>query len=89
MKLDKNLVPFLFPHLFLLAKFTSWIFQEGLARMEKKKKWDSMERKVALDNLEKFQDEARADRRGLWVHGDIESDDEDVVLPAKKAGGRR
>ena len=74
---------------FLLAKFTSWIFQEGLARIEKKKKWDSMERKVALDNLEKFQDEARADRRGLWVHGDIESDDEDVVLPAKKAGGRR
>ncbi|KAF9671798.1 hypothetical protein SADUNF_Sadunf12G0086100 [Salix dunnii] len=65
------------------------LVQEGLARIEKRKKWDSMERKVALDNLEKFQDEARADRRGLWVHGDIESDDEDVVLPAKKAGGRR
>ncbi|XP_011003528.1 PREDICTED: staphylococcal nuclease domain-containing protein 1-like [Populus euphratica] len=65
------------------------LVQEGLARIEKKKKWDSMERKVALDNLEKFQDEARSDRRGLWVHGDIESDDEDVVLPAKKAGGRR
>ncbi|KAL9335500.1 hypothetical protein Peur_072681 [Populus x canadensis] len=65
------------------------LVQEGLSRIEKKKKWDSMERKVALDNLEKFQDEARADRRGLWVHGDIESDDEDVVLPAKKAGGRR
>ncbi|KAJ6882657.1 hypothetical protein NC651_029052 [Populus alba x Populus x berolinensis] len=65
------------------------LVQEGLARIEKRKKWDSMERKVALDNLEKFQDEARADRHGLWVHGDIESDDEDVVLPAKKAGGRR
>ncbi|KAL3575563.1 hypothetical protein D5086_023664 [Populus alba] len=65
------------------------LVQEGLARIEKRKKWDSTERKVALDNLEKFQDEARADRRGLWVHGDIESDDEDVVLPAKKAGGRR
>jgi staphylococcal nuclease domain-containing protein 1 len=52
------------------------------------RKWDSMERKVALENLEKFQDEARVDRRGLWVHGDIESDDEDV-LPVKKTGGRR
>eukprot|EP00258_Populus_trichocarpa_P022260 XP_024438279.1 ribonuclease TUDOR 1 isoform X2 [Populus trichocarpa] len=41
------------------------LVQEGLARIEKKKKWDSIERKVALDNLEKFQDEARADRRGL------------------------
>ncbi|KAJ6748290.1 RIBONUCLEASE [Salix purpurea] len=65
------------------------LVQEGLARIEKRKRWDSMERKVALDDLEKFQDEARADRRGLWVHGDIESDDEDVVLPAKKAAGRR
>ncbi|KAG5223298.1 nuclease domain-containing protein [Salix suchowensis] len=65
------------------------LVQEGLARIEKRKRWDSMERKVALDDLEKFQDEARADRRGLWVHGDIESDDEDVVLPAKKAAGLR
>ncbi|KAG6747300.1 hypothetical protein POTOM_049698 [Populus tomentosa] len=64
------------------------LVQEGLARIEKMRKWDSMERKVALENLEKFQDEARADRRGLWVHGDIESDDEDV-LPVKKTGGRR
>ncbi|KAJ6869386.1 hypothetical protein NC651_034205 [Populus alba x Populus x berolinensis] len=64
------------------------LVQEGLARIEKMRKWDLMERKVALENLEKFQDEARADRRGLWVHGDIESDDEDV-LPVKKTGGRR
>ncbi|KAJ6339433.1 hypothetical protein OIU77_007407 [Salix suchowensis] len=64
------------------------LVQEGLARIEKVRKWDSMERKVALENLEKFQDEARADRRGLWVHGDIESDEEDV-LPVKKTGGRR
>ncbi|CAK7336878.1 unnamed protein product [Dovyalis caffra] len=64
------------------------LVQEGLARIEKRKKWDSMDRKVALDNLEKFQDEARADRRGLWVHGDIESDDEEVI-PVKKAGSRR
>ncbi|KAJ6875945.1 ribonuclease TUDOR 1 [Populus alba x Populus x berolinensis] len=64
------------------------LVQEGLARIEKMRKWDSIERKVALENLEKFQDEARADRRGLWVHGDIESDDEDV-LPVKKTGGRR
>ncbi|WCJ36376.1 TUDOR-SN protein 1 [Euphorbia peplus] len=63
--------------------------QEGLARIEKRKKWDSKDRQVALDNLEKFQDEARADRRGMWMYGDIQSDDDEVAPQAKKTGGRR
>ncbi|KDP22512.1 hypothetical protein JCGZ_26343 [Jatropha curcas] len=63
--------------------------QEGLARIEKRKKWDSKERQVALDNLEKFQDEARSARRGIWVYGDIQSDDEDMAPPVRKTGGRR
>lgn len=65
------------------------MLQEGLSRIEKKKRWDSKDRQVALDNLEKFQDEARTDRRGMWQYGDIQSDDEDVAPPVRKPGGRR
>ncbi|EEF51666.1 ebna2 binding protein P100, putative [Ricinus communis] len=65
------------------------LVQEGLARIEKRKKWDPKDRQVALDNLEKFQDEARSARRGIWVYGDIQSDDEDVAPPVRKSGGRR
>ncbi|CAN1242042.1 Ribonuclease TUDOR 1 [Linum perenne] len=66
------------------------LVQEGLARIEKKRKWDPRDRQVALDNLEKFQDEARSGRRGMWVYGDVQSDDEDEGAPqARKAGGGR
>ncbi|CAI0449766.1 unnamed protein product [Linum tenue] len=66
------------------------LVQEGLARIEKRRKWDQKDRKVALDNLEKFQDEARSARRGMWEYGDVESDEEDVAAPpARKAGGGR
>uniref|UniRef100_A0A2P2MH02 Ribonuclease n=2 Tax=Rhizophora mucronata TaxID=61149 RepID=A0A2P2MH02_RHIMU len=65
------------------------LVQEGLARIEKRRKWDSKDKKVALDNLEKFQDEARAARHGMWVYGDIQSDEEDTAPPVRKAGGRR
>lgn len=67
----------------------SKIFQEGLGRLEKRKRWDSKDRQLALDNLEKFQEEARTDRRGMWRYGDIQSDDEESGPPARKAGGRR
>ncbi|KAJ8752668.1 hypothetical protein K2173_005557 [Erythroxylum novogranatense] len=63
--------------------------QEGLARIEKRRKWEPKERQVALDNLEKFQDEARSGRCGMWVYGDVQSDDEDMAPPARKPGGRR
>ncbi|GMY15245.1 ribonuclease TUDOR 1 [Fagus crenata] len=65
------------------------ILQEGLARTEKRKKWDHKDRQLALDNLEKFQDEARTARRGMWQYGDIQSDDEDTGPPVRKAGGGR
>ncbi|XP_050226106.1 ribonuclease TUDOR 1 [Mercurialis annua] len=64
------------------------LLQEGLARLEKRKKWDSKDRQASFGILEKYQDEARSARRGMWEYGDIESDDEDVA-PARKAGGRR
>ncbi|KAF2321361.1 hypothetical protein GH714_040435 [Hevea brasiliensis] len=56
---------------------------------DRKEQEVARERQVALDNLEKFQDEARADRRGIWMYGDIQSDDEEMAPPARKVGGRR
>ncbi|XP_019416742.1 PREDICTED: ribonuclease TUDOR 1-like isoform X2 [Lupinus angustifolius] len=65
------------------------ILQEGLARTEKRNRWDKRERQLALDNLENFQEEAKTSRRGIWQYGDIQSDDEDTAPPARKAGGRK
>ncbi|XP_027338494.1 ribonuclease TUDOR 1-like [Abrus precatorius] len=67
------------------------MLQEGLARTEKRNRWDRKERQLAFDNLEMFQEEARTSRRGMWQYGDIQSDDEDTAPPPRKAttGGRR
>ncbi|MED6168153.1 Translin-1 [Stylosanthes scabra] len=65
------------------------MLQEGLARLEKRNRWDRRERQQALDNLEKFQAEAKTSRRGMWQYGDIQSDDEDTAPPARKSGGRK
>lgn len=61
----------------------------GLARLEKLKKWDSKERKSAIDNLEEFQEEAKKSRSGMWQYGDVQSDDEDSAPPLRKAAGKR
>ena len=63
--------------------------QAGLARLEKLKRWDSRERKSAIDNLEEFQEEAKKSRSGMWEYGDIQSDDEDSGPPARKPAGKR
>ncbi|KAL5174137.1 Ribonuclease TUDOR 1 [Glycine soja] len=65
------------------------MLQEGLARLEKRNRWDRKERQQALDNLDPFQGEARTNRCGMWQYGDIQSDDEDTAPPARKAGGRK
>ncbi|KAK7318358.1 hypothetical protein RJT34_03057 [Clitoria ternatea] len=65
------------------------MLQEGLARLEKRNRWDRKEKQLALDNLETFQGEARTSRRGIWQYGDVESDDEDTAPPARKAGGKK
>ncbi|KAL4383252.1 hypothetical protein GQ457_15G007210 [Hibiscus cannabinus] len=67
------------------------MLKEGLARLEKRKKWESKERKLMLNKLEEFQQEAKTGRRGIWQYGDVDSDDEDTLPPvaAKKTGGRR
>ncbi|KAL2939573.1 Ribonuclease TUDOR 1 [Bienertia sinuspersici] len=61
----------------------------GLARLEKLKRWDSKERKSAIDNLEEFQEEAKKGRIGMWQYGDIQSDEEDNAPPPRKAAGKR
>ncbi|XVE56474.1 hypothetical protein DITRI_Ditri04bG0013100 [Diplodiscus trichospermus] len=67
------------------------MLQEGLSRLEKRKRWESKDRKSVLDSLDSFQSEAKTARRGIWQYGDVESDDEDTLPPiaAKKTGGRK
>ncbi|CAL9178588.1 unnamed protein product [Musa hybrid cultivar] len=66
------------------------MLQEGLARLDRKKKWDTRERKAALDGLEEFQAKAKRERLKIWQYGDIQSDDEELAPPPpRKAGGRR
>ncbi|CAA3011936.1 staphylococcal nuclease domain-containing 1-like [Olea europaea subsp. europaea] len=65
------------------------MLQDGLARLEKRRKWESKDRQLAMDELEKFQTEARDKRLRMWEYGDIESDDEDSAPPLRKAAGKR
>ncbi|KAJ0973495.1 hypothetical protein J5N97_021454 [Dioscorea zingiberensis] len=64
------------------------MLQEGLARLERRKRWDTKERQSALDNLEEFQTKAKKERLKMWQYGDVQSDDEDSGPPTRKAGGR-
>ncbi|KAI4998574.1 hypothetical protein ZWY2020_053916 [Hordeum vulgare] len=60
------------------------MLEEGLARLERGKRWDTKERKTALENLEQFQEKAKKERLRLWQYGDVESDEEEQA-----PGGRR
>ncbi|CAN8264740.1 unnamed protein product [Cochlearia groenlandica] len=61
------------------------MLQEGIARMEKRRKWEHKHKLTTLDALEKYQDEARKSRTGIWQYGDVQSDDEDSA-PVRKPG---
>lgn len=63
--------------------------QEGFARLERSKRWDTRERKTALQNLEQFQEKAKKERQRIWQYGDVESDEEEQAPAARKPGGRR
>ncbi|XP_077226647.1 ribonuclease TUDOR 1-like [Tasmannia lanceolata] len=65
------------------------MLQEGLARLERRKRWDTKERQSALDNLEEHQAKAKRERLKMWQYGDIQSDEEDSAPPVRKAGGGR
>lgn len=64
------------------------MLQEGLAKLERKMKWDASERKAALDKLEEFQEKAKKGRLGIWQYGDVESDEEELAPSTRKPGGR-
>ncbi|XP_051119159.1 ribonuclease TUDOR 2-like [Andrographis paniculata] len=66
----------------------SILLQEGLARLEKKRRFEPRDRLQSLEELEAFQKEARVKRYGMWEYGDIASDDEEAP-PARKAAGKR
>ncbi|MBA0818395.1 hypothetical protein Gohar_019634 [Gossypium harknessii] len=42
------------------------ILKDGLARLEKRMKWESNERKLMLNKLEECQKEAKTGWRGMW-----------------------
>ncbi|KAL2643329.1 hypothetical protein R1flu_010916 [Riccia fluitans] len=62
------------------------VLEAGLARVEKKGRWDTVDKKTALESLEEHQESARKSRLNIWQYGDVYSDDEDV--PARGGGGR-
>ncbi|XP_057767720.1 ribonuclease TUDOR 1 [Salvia miltiorrhiza] len=64
------------------------MLQEGLARLEKRRRWEPKDKQLAMDELEKFQTEAREKRLGMWEYGDIASD-EDEAPPLRKAAGKK
>ncbi|BAS78969.1 Os02g0523500, partial [Oryza sativa Japonica Group] len=65
------------------------MLEEGLARLERSKRWDTRERKAALQNLEQFQEKAKKERLQIWQYGDVESDEEEQAPAARRTGGRR
>lgn len=65
------------------------MLKEGLARLEKRRRLDPKDRQLIFENLETCQAEAKLQRRMMWQYGDVESDDEELPTPVKKAAGRR
>ncbi|KAF5189090.1 Staphylococcal nuclease domain-containing protein [Thalictrum thalictroides] len=65
------------------------MLENGLARLGRRNRWDTKERRTFIDQLEEYQDKAKRDRLKMWQYGDIQSDDEDTAPPNRKAGGRR
>nr|GMC69028.1 ribonuclease TUDOR 1-like [Ipomoea batatas] len=69
------------------VSINAMLLKDGLARLEKRRRWIPKE---SLEELEKAQKEAREKRRGMWEYGDVDSDDEDSAAPpARKAAGKR
>ncbi|XP_031105136.1 ribonuclease TUDOR 1 [Ipomoea triloba] len=69
------------------VSINAMLLKDGLARLEKRRRWIPKE---SLEELEKAQKEAREKRRGMWEYGDVDSDDEDSAAPpARKAASKR
>lgn len=61
--------------------------QEGLGRLEKRRRGESAEKRESLDELEEYQEEACIQRLGMWEYGDVMSDDDDSARPIRKSSG--
>ena len=57
--------------------------------MEKRRRWEPKDKQAAMDELEKYQAEARTKRLGMWEYGDIQSDDEDNAPPVRNPAGKK
>lgn len=53
------------------------MLQEGFARLAKRERRDTTEKRAALDCLKEHQEVARKGRINMWQYGDIDDDDED------------
>ncbi|KAI3684387.1 hypothetical protein L6452_33610 [Arctium lappa] len=62
------------------------MLKEGVARLEKRRRWEAKEKQEAMDELGKYESEAHRERLGMWEYGDIQSDDEENPFPVKKTG---
>lgn len=71
------------------SSINATMLEEGLARLERSKRWDTRERKTALQNLEQFQDKAKKERLRIWQYGDVESDEDEQAPASRKPVGRR
>ena len=86
----KSCIMAIWPGTYVISNITySLHLQEGLARLERSKRWDTRERKTALQNLEQFQEKAKKERLRIWQYGDVESDEDEQAPAARKPGGRR
>ncbi|GAB2257923.1 hypothetical protein Droror1_Dr00014083 [Drosera rotundifolia] len=66
------------------------MLQEGYARLEKFKRYDSKERRDTYQKLKEVEQDALKRRAGIWMYGDIGSDDDEYPPPSgKKTSGRR
>ena len=54
-----------------------FLLQAGLARVEKKSRWDAREKLAELEKLAEIQETAKKQRVNIWHYGDIESDEEE------------
>ncbi|BBN01059.1 staphylococcal nuclease domain-containing protein 1 [Marchantia polymorpha subsp. ruderalis] len=70
------------------ASINTNIVEAGLGRVEKKLRWDPIDKKTALDSLAEHQEIARKSRLNIWQYGDVESDEEDVPSRGRGGGGR-
>ncbi|XP_019188827.1 PREDICTED: ribonuclease TUDOR 1 isoform X1 [Ipomoea nil] len=69
------------------VSINAMLLKDGVARLEKRRRWIPKE---SLEELEKAEKEAREKRRGMWEYGDVDSDDEvSAAPPARKAAGKR